>query len=625
MSPDLQGALAKVVAAPEDTRALLILEDNRSGGFKDLVEALACEPPVFAVSPAPYLLALDVDAGASSDAIDALIEVLRKEGLDPVVLRSGTEMNRHVFCYITNTALLENVVLLAKEANADVRNNQRIRPPGTPHRSGALPQLLSHESWEQALESLAASRPPDAVLSEAVTKQAREKLNQSAPPTSPPPASSSTRPTPSMSKALETLIRFGHKKKEYINKKSGNLDDSALLLAICNIAVREEYPVELLWDTLQRPWNNGGASVRKRIEHKSVEVARKHFDVTIKTARSTSRINRRSIESRADAKQTVEAIERVVRALPWPGHSGRYQRAVMVGICQIARSVHSVTPRLAVRAVAEEAGVSRRTAASHIKALEAAGWVDKRGPSNEVRGCCYKLLIPLQFQTPDVAHLLEGTIFALQQNTQDDSSALLDPQDELRATTYPVLASHGGRGSGANLRAALQTINPGSDAFAHRGLGKGAWAALEAVLTGCRDTSEVAQAIGVCDGTARRNIKVLIDAGLVTRVDGFLETRSEYVLPAELESVAVSCGSSGVSEKRSMCHQRERAGYRSFCAHRSAAKAAERAATSTQPSSSTHVPSTTTQPAATLNTAPSTRQSHAAYVTDSGDPGRSTS
>jgi hypothetical protein len=138
------------------------------------------------------------------------------------------------------------------------------------------------------------------------------------------------------------------------------------------------------------------------------------------------------------------------------------------------------------------------------------------------------------------------------------------------ATSYPLLVSSGGRGSVASLRVEPKSFSPGLDAFAHKGLGKGPWRALEAVTAGASSPSEIASQVGCHPATARRNVAVLVQAGLLRRLDGVLELVHVDLGEPELESLAERLGTAGTASARVERHMRERNGYRAFCACRKA-------------------------------------------------------
>jgi predicted DNA-binding transcriptional regulator len=563
MTPLLRAALAYAVAALDDESALLIDKNNDCVGMSDIQTATANDA-VFAIKLAVSLLAVDVDGGADNEIIDGLIENLRSHGLDPVVLESGRPGNRHVFCFVTDLSLFEESVKTAKRAKADVRSFSRIRPPGTKHRSGVSPRLLSHATWYDALESLDSSRPSDEFMREHVVRASQGSE----------PASDATKEEPHtetvaginkntqkrMSNSLYRLVRYGDECNKYLDK-TGEQDDSRLLMAICSRAVLQDFPKEALWNHLVITQNKGGASLHKRIDkYRTQDAARNHFELTFKKAKETSRYQRRSVMSPKEALQVIETIEMVGRNAQWPGRNGSYSRAVFVAACQIARQFSSITPCLAARPLSEEAGVSLRTVRVHVALLVEQGWLVQKGPWKENRGRCYELRIPQQILEETNPELLESTPF--QKSNPASKSAC--------ATSYPLLVSSGGRGSVASLRSEPKSFSPGLDAFAHKGLGKGPWRALEAVIAGASSPSEIASQVGCHPATARRNVAALIDAGLLQRSNGALQLVQVDLGESDLESLAERLGTAGTASARVERHMRERNGYRAFCARRRA-------------------------------------------------------
>jgi hypothetical protein len=565
MTPLLRTALAYSVAALDDESALLIDKNNDCVGISD-IQTATLNDAVFAIKLAASLLAVDVDGGVDNEIIDGLIENLRSHGLDPVVLESGRPGNRHVFCFVTDLSLFKESVKTAKRAKADVRSFSRIRPPGTKHRSGVAPRLLSHATWYDALESLDSSRPSDEFMREFALRvsQGSEPVSTvtNAEPHTEAEASENKNAQKRMSKSLYRLVRYGDECDKYLDK-TGEQDDSRLLMAICSRAVLQDFPKEALWNHLVLTQNKGGASLHKRInKYRTQDAARNLFELTFKKAKETSRRQRRSVMSREEALQVIETIEMVGRNAQWPGRNGSYSRAVFVAACQIARQFSSITPCLAARPLSEESGVSLRTVRVHVALLVEQGWLVQKGPWKENRGRCYELCIPQR--------ILEGTNPELLENTPFQKFG--PASKSVCATSYPLLVSSGGRGSVASLRIPAKSFSPALDAFAHKGLGKGPWRALEAVTAGASSPSEIASQVSCHPATARRNVAVLVQAGLLRRLDGVLELVHVDLGEPELESLAERLGTSGTASARVERHIRERNGYRVFCARRRATR-----------------------------------------------------
>ena len=92
------------------------------------------------------------------------------------------------------------------------------------------------------------------------------------------------------------------------------------------------------------------------------------------------------------ARQSAQAAVAWAESIPWPGKTGRYDRAVFIAHCQIANNAGRLTYSASCRTLAELAGVSSEAATSGTDRLRNAGLIVLLKPSTVNRPTIYQLV-----------------------------------------------------------------------------------------------------------------------------------------------------------------------------------------------------------------------------------------
>jgi DNA-binding transcriptional ArsR family regulator len=137
---------------------MLIDADNQGCGWIPLEAAVRSRRP-FAIAVRDEVLAVDCDQPRLLPKLVDLAAALRRDGLRPVVLRSGRPGHAHLWCQIAVPALLADHKRRARELGFDVRDRHNLcRAPMSPHRRGHPVAVLGAQPetrhWQAALEEI---------------------------------------------------------------------------------------------------------------------------------------------------------------------------------------------------------------------------------------------------------------------------------------------------------------------------------------------------------------------------------------------------------------------------------------------------------------------------------------
>ncbi len=137
---------------------MLIDAANHGGGWIPLEMAVRSRRP-FAVEVRDDVLAVDSDKPELLPKLVDLAAALRRDGLHPVVLRSGRPGHAHCWAKIAEPALLADYKDRAKASGFDVREGSKLcRPPMAPHRHGLPLSVLGSRPeirhWQEDLAEI---------------------------------------------------------------------------------------------------------------------------------------------------------------------------------------------------------------------------------------------------------------------------------------------------------------------------------------------------------------------------------------------------------------------------------------------------------------------------------------
>src|SRR5439155_793841 len=147
-TPDLVLAFATAIAKP-GRPALLLDSDNKNDGWTSVDGAVA-SGRAFALQVQDEVLALDADRPDLSRALEDMAAQMREEGLRPVVVASGQDDHRHLFCRIADPDRRERQLDRGLVSRRAAQSGERGWPKGP----------RTEESKEVYLGSLAEGSGP---------------------------------------------------------------------------------------------------------------------------------------------------------------------------------------------------------------------------------------------------------------------------------------------------------------------------------------------------------------------------------------------------------------------------------------------------------------------------------
>lgn len=503
--------LAAAVAA--SSRALLLDASNRPDGWLPLSEAIA-SGRAYAVEVAPHLLALD------ADTVDgrylSLAQALSDAGAPTVEVTSGgAGGRRHLWLSLSDdvSAPLRSAVEDAARARGvDVRAGARlIRPPLSPHRSGARGVLLTPATIEEACARLQAQGVTAAHLEDALGRlRARTGHAQgTAHPAARPLTSPSSAPLPP---ALDALMRQGDTAAAY---RSTSEALWTLALALANRGTPTEEAVALLaasplWQASSKAQRASGLAWLAQDYGRALERV----------------ASRPRLASRPDAQHLLSRLERAAALWRWPRNLGSRPLSLAkacAGVLKIARTAGVIDGvSVSVRSLSLASSLSSGAAHRALRILTAEGVLE----------------VTERAQGEDAARYRIALEHPLWQSATDATA-----------------------GDGAQ---------PDADAWRGRGaLGGAAWRVLLLLeVEGALSAEDLAGTYGAGRRHIRKVLRRLASAGLIRR-DG---SRWEAVEREERRRILAHLDTGGVALRRE-AYLLQRRGWSKFVAERSAAKA----------------------------------------------------
>ncbi|MCP4793749.1 MAG: hypothetical protein GY882_10530 [Actinomycetia bacterium] len=481
--------------------------DNKTGHLgwlppRDLVDAGVC----WCIKPAPDMVVLDADADQVDDehrAIDTIVELLAGRGIEAVVIASsGTDSpRRHLFARVQNHQLRREATKIAEQAGIDARNGggDMIRPPGTPHRTGEPPVLLSHDTWEDALGGLVST--DEAHHDPASDPAHMAELSRVV------AASATTTPTGLMARLPERAAA----KLRQGDLHGDHRGDSETGQSVICAAVNAGMGLDQIRALFAERNNAGARSYHKRLDASGCADADRWLRHSYETAVKGTRGARRHAE-RGHIATVAEAFAAQEHELD--SATANSVVTVFAAVCDQAHAWWHPdfgTP-LSNRTLAERSGRTTKTVRRALETLTGLGWLSKSSEHRPDLAARYLLGIPARFADEMASALENPQLGGPQSGSEGGDAAAMGQKD-------PTSSHMGGVRPWGNAVASVS--EPGHDAFASGSLGPGAWR----VLRRLHDVTpmsprDVAAATGTTVRTAQRHITRLAAAGLCHRVDG---------------------------------------------------------------------------------------------------------
>lgn len=216
------------------------------------------------------------------------------------------------------------------------------------------------------------------------------------------------------------------------------------------------------------------------------------------------------------------------------GRGGSSEYKVMTAVWRIARAAGTTRPTLPLRRLTNQAGIgSRTTTAKALSRLIEAGWLEIAERTDGLRGNQYWLRIPEEFEDWEEVRK-PGPIDSRNGSLRDAEPRGMDVTGDPLADSW--LINH--------------------DAFAYKALGSTAARLYIHLLAGHLTRRELVALTGLHRDTVKRNLRRLIDNGLV--MDDDLHWRALPFSVARLDAIARRHGTAGQREAQARRHEQER-------------------------------------------------------------------
>lgn len=331
---DLVLKLARLVAE-EGHLASIINAANLVVRRCDLASAVRSGMAFF-VRVCPEVLAADFDTDNAVAGANRLYWRCRMLGLPALLVASGQQGRRHVFCWPKDDPQRAQLAKAAKEDGADVRVD--IRPPLTPHRwraEGVTPEIL--QGLDIVVEFANTGALPNKPWGKAIIETAIK----------------GGRPG-SRSEAIYAVAMAA------VNA-GWSADQMSELLAATGLAVSEEYLA--------------------RSKDRGAETTEKWFTDHV-WASAERRVSEHPCR-RQNPDPTLGQLSAQVEQLAWAGRTGASDRAVYIAMIGKATEVGSLEFRCSQRDLMQRSGLcARKTVQAALKRLEATKLIE-RNPGRE--------------------------------------------------------------------------------------------------------------------------------------------------------------------------------------------------------------------------------------------------
>jgi hypothetical protein len=320
VSPDLVRRFAELVAEPGTPASYIDQENKKSGS--DSLEAASRSRRAYFVVVRDTILAIDCDCDQLVPVLDEIKAMLIGEGLGPLILLSGGEGRRHLFCLILDPRTMrvykEHVYQLGHGTQLEVRPT--IRPPLSPHRLGLRVALLSPEDPAEAIAALTPQRP------KALAAEWMDFLRNGAP----------------------------------VGKRSEKIQGLALAAVNAAWAFGDFYQAMMA--------NRGGEKVHGRRD------AERYLERAWESAVGLAQ-RKPPVKDRPEALALIARMRSRVETWPWPKRAGETYRRVLGAYLSIAKRSGKLHVAASVRDVADGGEVSIGAAMKATRWLQREGWL----------------------------------------------------------------------------------------------------------------------------------------------------------------------------------------------------------------------------------------------------------
>jgi hypothetical protein len=340
--------------------------DNRNRGWAPLTQLVATGG-AFAVEVRPHILALDVDPSEHPDpakshlAMATLHAALTATGVTALIVPSGRPDHFHLFAAVGDDRDLRSVLDdWCRDHGLSPRS--MIRPPGTPHRSGA-PGCSIDAATVATMAQHLRSKPKSAVLPALLARLA-------------------VRP---ISSRMRKVLREGHTADRYRSASEARM-------AFAIHATATGHGPAWIARVLSDPENELGRRWRERpAKWRATELRRLVDKAETYLAESKWA---EPITCRSDGERAVEAWAEELDAVEWRGQAGGTDRAVAEALARLALVRGGPVFVCGQQQAAVDAGVHERTARNSLRRLQAAGWLEQVEAPTPKTATRWRLRVP---------------------------------------------------------------------------------------------------------------------------------------------------------------------------------------------------------------------------------------
>jgi hypothetical protein len=409
---EVRRLLHEAVAA-DDATCVLIDSGNACAGFATMSpERAARHAGAYSVILKPHLMALDCD---HEDGIERMRDVLNDLdlfGMSAVLLASGGEGRAHLWVSVVEDDV-RIVQALAEKHGADLRHtSNRMRPPMSPHRSGATSmRLLVPECVEEAVERLKPrGTPPDwpsikkaAEAEKTCRENRRTGAGAGLPVSQDPPRLSATKDA----KRLALLSEY---------REKGNRSEQ--LMALAGMYVYYGLSIEqLIEDVLANP---GGAGAKLYADYRNRQGREAYMRRTWLNACENTH-GRAHVEDGAAEK--LAAVVEAANAYPWSRHQNSAD-AVLRAVIEKAEALGTTTLSFGVRQIALMTGIGKDATAKAVSVLREIGFMRVVEAASGFTANTYELMVPTLREPDTMTHPARGS-----KGVSPNVSALVGWQD----------------------------------------------------------------------------------------------------------------------------------------------------------------------------------------------------